>query len=244
MLAPLGRSLLLAAALSLFLGIEIGMASEGPSAASHPDAVALVNKSLQAMGGRVAWDKARVLKWKFAGKRLHYWDKLTGDVRIEADSTLILMNINSKKGRAWKSGVEITDPDSLESALDDGYAIWVNDSYWLVMPYKLLDPGVRLSEPHDAKLPDGRPAQRIIVTFDEVGITPENKYDVWIADDTGLVEQWAYYEKATDPDPKFTLPWGGWKKFGSILLATEHGRPADWEIAVFEERPPKIFEAP
>ena len=28
--------------------------------------------------------------------------------------------------------------------LDDAHGAWINDSYWLVMPYKLLDPGVRL----------------------------------------------------------------------------------------------------
>lgn len=245
MVAHRFRLLLLGAALSLVAGTGAAIADEeGISEASHPDAIELVNKTLQAMGGPAAWEKARVLKWRFKGKRLDYWDKQTGDVRIEAESTVILMNLDSKKGRAWKSGVEVTDSDSLKSVLDDGYAAWINDSYWLVMPYKLLDHGVRLSEPHDAKLPDGRTAQRIVVTFDEVGLTPENKYDVYIADDTGLVEQWAYYEKSTDPDPKFTLPWGGWKKFGPILLATEHGSPGDWEIQVFEQRPPKVFESP
>jgi len=243
MLTSRSRALLLGAALSVAVGI--GTARAGDSdIASNPEAIALVKSSLEKMGGRSGWDQARVLKWRFWGKRLHYWDKATGDVRIEADSTLILMNINSKKGRVWQSGREITDADSLKSVLDDGYAIWINDSYWLVMPYKLFDPGVRLAEPHDAELSDGRPAQRFTVTFDEVGLTPENKYDVWIADDTGLVEQWAYYEKSTDTDPKFTLPWGGWKKFGPILLATEHGRPADWQIEVFEQRPPKVFDMP
>src|SRR4029434_5552416 len=124
--------------------------------------------------GRSGWDHARVLKWNFMGKRLNYWDKFTGDVRIEADSTLILMNINTKKGRAWQSGREITAADSLKSLLDDGYAIWVNDSYWLVMPYKLLDPGVTLRDKGPGELPDGRPAHVLELTFDHVGLTPQN----------------------------------------------------------------------
>ena len=246
MLARVCRSFLFAAAFSSLFGIGAGHAADSPSEASNPEAVALANKTLEVMGGRSAWDQVRVLKWSHMGKRLHYWDKMTGDVRIEADSTLILMNIDSKKGRVWQSGVEVTDEEVLEDKLDDGYGMWVNDSYWLVMPYKLLDPGVRLSDPHDTELQDGRPADSFSLTFENVGLTPENKYDVWIAQDTGLVEQWAYYEKATDADPKFKLPWKGWKKFGPILLATEHGRPgeADMQIEVFEERPAKVFETP
>jgi hypothetical protein len=195
------------------------------------------------MGGRAGWEKARVLKWRFFGKRLHHWDKLTGDVRIEADSTLILMNLNTKTGRAWVAGTEQKGA-ALASTLEDGYAMWVNDSYWLVMPYKLRDPGVRLAFRGDSPMADGRPAKLLTMTFDGVGLTPANKYDVWIGDESVLVEQWAYYETSSDAEPKFTLPWGGWKKFGPILLATEHGRDADWEIAVLAERPPGVFDGP
>jgi len=238
------RRLLLGAVLGLVFGIGAGTAKEPPSTTSDPAAAAIANKTLEAMGGQAAWEKARILKWRFMGKRLNHWDKATGDVRIEADSTLILMNLNSKKGRVWQGGSEVTDAGTLRDMLEDGYGMWVNDSYWLIMPYKLLDPGVMLTHRGESPLTDGRPAELLTMTFKSVGLTPQNKYDIWIARDTGLVEQWAYYEKATDAEPKFTLPWGGWKKFGPILLATEHGRDADWEIAVFEERPAGMFEAP
>ncbi len=154
------------------------------------------------------------------------------------------MNLDTKKGRVWNAGVEVTDPTALAEALEDGYGMWVNDSYWLVMPYKMLDRGVTLTDGGPSTLADGRPAQKITMTFDAVGLTPQNKYDVWVARDSGLVEQWAYYENAADAEPKFTLPWAGWKPFGPILLATEHGRDANWEIAVFENRPDGVFERP
>jgi hypothetical protein len=251
------RPFLLGAALALLLGIGPAMAKEPAHSGSNPAAVAkesahtgpdpaaiaIANKTLEAMGGRSAWEKARVLQWRFMGKRRHHWDKATGDVRIEADSTLILMNVNSRKGRVWQGGTEVTNAEALDDMLEQGYGMWVNDSYWLIMPYKLLDPGVKLRHRGESSLPDGRAADLITMTFESVGLTPENKYDVWVAKDTGLVEQWAYYEKAGDAEPKFTLPWGGWKRFGPILLATERGRDADWEIAVFEERPNGVFEA-
>jgi hypothetical protein len=214
-----------------------------PASGSDPDAITIANATLEKMGGRDGWERARVLRWRFMGRRLHHWDKATGDVRIEADSTLILMNIDTKQGRAWTAGQELAGAE-LADALADGYAMWVNDSYWLVMPYKMLDPGVKLTYLGVDPLPGGRQAKLLFMTFENVGLTPWNKYLVWVGANSGLVEQWAYFEKASDPEPKFTLPWSGWTRFGPILLATEHGRPGDWEIAVFEERPAGVFDAP
>lgn len=236
-------ALLLACAAS-FAPPPGALAAPGAAAASDPAAVALAESTLEAMGGRDAWNAARYLTWRFMGKRLHHWDKATGDVRIEADGTLILMNVVSKTGRAYRDGVEITEPGARAKALEDGYGMWVNDSYWMFMPYKMLDPGVILAGAEASVLADGSPAHKVTMTFESVGITPENKYEVWIADDTKLVEQWAYYESADAAEPKFTLPWGGWKKFGGILLATEHGREADWAVGAPESLPRALFETP
>ena len=115
--------------------------------------------TLEAMGGRDAWGETRFLRWRFMGRRLHHWDRWTGDVRIEADSLLVLMNVRTKEGRAWDGGVEITDEAARAKALERGHALWVNDSYWLIMPYKLLDPGAVLRRRGDGELPDGRAAR-------------------------------------------------------------------------------------
>jgi hypothetical protein len=227
-------------------GMSRARASDGgPSAVSDAGAVALARRTLQAMGGAPAWENTRFLTWRFLGRRLHHWDRWTGDVRMESDRRLVLMNVHSKQGRVWEDGTEITDPDVLQQALEEGYAWWVNDSYWLIMPYKLLDPGVVLRFVGPATLPDGRAAQEITVTFEDgTGLTPRNRYDVWIADDTWLVEQWAYYASRDDEEPRFTGPWADWKRFGRILLATDKGRGEDWEIAAPDSLPRALFESP
>lgn len=226
--------------------LTLALSAGGSPLAAESDtrAVELAESVLEKMGGRRAWDETRVIHWRFFGRRLHYWDRATGDVRIESDGRVVLMNLWTTFGRVWQNGAALEGP-ALRQALDEAYAWWVNDSYWFLMPYKLLDPGVNLRDGGPSPLADGRPADRLVLTFDEgVGLTPENKYDVWIARDTGLVEQWAYYPEASDAEPAFTLPWGGWKRFGEILLATEHGRGADWDVAVFDEPPPSVFETP
>lgn len=209
----------------------------------------LALRTLDRMGGEEAWRKTRYLQWNFGGRRQHVWDRWTGRVRIESDERLVLMNVLTREGRAWAKGesglTEITDSAARAEALETGYAWWVNDSYWLIMPVKLLDPGVNLRLVGADPLPDGRAADVIELTFDpEVGLTPQNKYRAWIARDNGLVEQWSYYGSAEDEEPAFTRPWTGWRRFGEVLIATEHGRGDDWQIAAPAELADSVFEAP
>jgi hypothetical protein len=218
-----------------------------PARTAEPDAraMALVERSFEAMGGHGAWDRTRYLQWRFFGGRQHFWDRYSGDVRIHSDERLVLLNVNTRRGRAWDGIAEIVDSRDLADALELGYAWWVNDSYWLTMPYKLLDPGTVLRFVGPDTLPDGRAADVVAVTFEGgTGLTPDNRYEIWFASDTHLVAQWAYFPSASDPAPRFTLPWAGWKRFGEILLATERGRDGDWEIEAPDELPSELFTQP
>jgi hypothetical protein len=47
---------------------------------------------------------------------------------------------------------------------------------------------------------------------------------VFVDRESGLVTQWCYYKLATDPSPRFTLPWTNWTSFGAIKLATGRGK--------------------
>ncbi|RMF56260.1 MAG: hypothetical protein D6748_13930, partial [Calditrichaeota bacterium] len=142
---------------------------------SDPRAIEIADRVMQALGGRDAWDNTRYLQWRFFGRRLHIWDKWTGRLRLESGDLLILMNINTRTGKVWKEGEAITHPDSLQKYLDFGYKAWINDSYWLLMPYKLKDTGVTLRYAGEAKTEDGRIADILHLTFKDVGVTPQNK---------------------------------------------------------------------
>ncbi|MFQ5599982.1 MAG: hypothetical protein ACE5G2_05445 [Candidatus Krumholzibacteriia bacterium] len=212
--------------------------------ASDPRAIEIADDVMAAMGGRRAWDGSRYVSWRFFGRRTHYWDKWTGDVRIEGGGKLILMNIHSKKGRVWEAGTEVTHPDSLAKLLDLGFELWTNDSYWVFMPYKLKDSGVRLRYRGERKMQSSRPADVLELTFAEVGVTPENRYEVLVDKETRLVGEWTFYSEATDEEPRFTMPWNHWRRVGRILLAADHGRGKDWKLAVFDELPRAVFESP
>lgn len=247
------RSILLSLIALLLIAAPAMAAGASPSQVDA-EARAIAEGVLEAMGGQQAWDDTRYLAWNFFGGRQHYWDKWTGDIRIEipegerqgerTPATLILMNIDSRQGRAWVDGAEVTDADQLTEMMERGWRSWVNDSYWMFMPYKLLDPGVNLRYVGEDLMADDREAEVLEMTFESVGVTPQNRYLVYIAKDSGLVEQWSYFPTRDADEPGFTLPWAGWQRFGDILLATDHGRGADWDIAVMETVPEGLFVDP
>ncbi len=217
--------------------------AQGPAPTAPTPAEELALGVLAAMGGAQAWADARHVHWNFFGAREHWWDKHTGDVRIVAGSTTLLMNVHTREGEAYRDGTPLGG-EELDALFEQGYGWWVNDSYWMFMPYKLLDPGVHLEHLGPEDLSDGRPAQALSMTFDAVGLTPGNRYVVRIAEDSGLVEEWSFYAQAEDDEPRFTMPWSDWEWFGGIRLAAEHGRGHDWAIEVREDLAPEVYTDP
>ena len=218
-------------------------------------AIALADLTMKAMGGRQAWDETRYIAWNFFGVRHHIWDKHTGNVRIEwndresNETIIVLTNIRTNEGRAWRNGAEIEEPEALANMLQRGEGAWINDSYWLLMPYKLKDPGVTLNYLGEKMMEDGRPAEVLQLTFTDVGNTPQNKYHVYIAKDTQLIEQWDYFSNADDSEPGFKIPWRDWKRHGRIMLSGNRGERNGralklTDIAVFDELPESLFTSP
>jgi hypothetical protein len=219
-------------------------AAEGFDAAgSDAKAIAIADQVMAAMGGRAPWDQTRYLSWNFFGLRTHVWDRWSGDHRFMQGNRLVLMNIGSKQGRAWTDGEELAGED-LAKALDDTYKAWINDSYWLLMPYKLKDSGVTLTYKEEGALADGRPADVLQLTFKGVGVTPQNKYDVYVSQDKHLVEQWSYYPTADLSEPQFTTPWAKWTQHGKVLLSGDRGQRQLTNIKVFDQLPGTVFADP
>ena len=224
----------------LLLAVAVPALAERRAAPSDPDAVRLAKRVLKAMGGRDAFNETRYVAWNFYGMRFHVWDRFTGDLRTDATRGYqILMNVRTGKGRAWRDGVEL-EGEELADVLQKARSSWINDSYWWAMPFKLLDDGVRLRGPRKILQPDGDEALAIHVTFDGVGDTPWNGYDVHVDPRDNVVNGWGYYPVAGDREPLWELPWI-LERRGKLLLPVSHGRPGDFEINVFDDVPRSIF---
>ncbi|MCB9447627.1 MAG: hypothetical protein H6585_04700 [Flavobacteriales bacterium] len=200
---------------------------------------------MQAMGGREAWDRTRHIGWCFFGSRHLLWDKYTGRVRIEHHkwNMLFLINVNDTTGRVFEGNQEITEPDTLKKLVDIGRQIWVNDSYWLVMPFKLLDPGVNLKYVGKDTTQDGKMTDVLELTFgNSVGYTPENKYRVYVDPETHLVSRWDYFANASMTEPSISDLWSGYKNYDGVLLSGGRGGRSLEDIVVFRELPDRVYE--
>ncbi|MFK7770532.1 MAG: hypothetical protein AB8F94_00280 [Saprospiraceae bacterium] len=211
---------------------------------SDAAAIKVADQVMEAMGGRKAYDETRYLFWNFFGSRTLLWDKHKGDVRIESqtDDFTVVMNIHTMKGKVKMNGKELSQPDSLSKYLQKGKNIWINDSYWLVMPFKLKDSGVTLKHLGEDKTEAGKMADVLELNFKSVGKTPENKYHVFVDQETKLVAQWTFYPKYTDTEPRFLTPWDGYKTFGKIKLSGGRGTYQLTDIKVLEKVDAGVFE--
>lgn len=202
--------------------IEINPAAPGFNLQeSDQKAIALADEVMKAMGGRAAWDKTRYLKWTFFGRRTHIWDKLDQKVQIQVPGQKMHYTLNMKdmSGEVSKAGINYTQEDSIKHHLNQAHKMWINDSYWLVMPFKLKDSGVTLKYIGPDTTQVGADAEVLELTFNEVGVTPDNKYLVYVDEDSKLVTQWDYFASYTDSLPRFQSPWPNYEKYGNLLLS-------------------------
>ena len=133
--------------------------------------------------------------------------------------------------------------------LSAGESAWINDSYWLVMPYKLKDTGVTIRYEGVGETLNGRAADIVSLRFSGVGRTPANKYHVYVSRASGLIEQWDFYSTADDPEPALRTPWSNWQRYGRIMLSSDRGelrgRAAKiTDIRVRDVVPPGVFTSP
>jgi len=215
--------------------VESNFAADGFNAQnSDVKAIEIADLVMKASGGRKAWDEAKILKWNFFGARSLIWDKHTGDIRINMGDDVFISNVNTSTGKASIKGQEVTNKDSLALFLADAKSIWINDSYWLFMPYKLKDSGVTLKYLEVDTAVGGTQSHVLELTFENVGDTPENKYHVFVDTATNLVNQWSFYSKYTDTLSRFTTPWADYNEYGNLKLSGSRGNYFITEIEVLQ----------
>jgi hypothetical protein len=242
------RGLALALAAVASLGAPTALGAADPRA---PTADSVADHLLHALGGQAAWDGTHYLKWTFAGRRTHWWDKYTGRHRVEGATKegqkyVVLDNLNTHEGRAWVDGKEVTG-DEAKPWLERGYGTWVNDSYWLLMPYKVRDPGVHLEYAGEESI-DGHIYDKLALSFGQVGLTPGDRYWAYVNRDTGLMDRWAYILQDMPKDgPPTVWKWEGWERYGAMMLAPHRvqvggdGKLELSDIAAPAELPDTVF---
>ncbi|NJC25323.1 hypothetical protein [Neolewinella antarctica] len=216
------------------IGFRIYEAENPPApnfdlAGSDAEAIRIVDSLVKYHGGRETYDNTRYFTWNFFGARTLHWDKLDERVRIESakDSTVYLVNYGEEPltGKMSVNGVAVTDPEQLAEGLARAKSMFINDSYWLVQQFKLLDDGVTLKLLPEvaADSSANRPSYVIDQTFAGVGDTPQNRYRLYVDQETYAINHWAFYRDTADEEPAMQTPWQGYEPRGGLMLSGDRG---------------------
>jgi plastocyanin len=176
---------------------------------------ALATELWKASGGE-NWDKVKQIDFTFVveqdGKKLfaaqHAWNVAAGTDTVKW---------TDKQGKDHNVTVNLAaaPPDG---EAKDAYARWVNDSYWLLAPLKIRDGGVKV-EAGGPKDLNGASLETIQLSFDNVGLTPTDRYLLYIDPQTKLPRAWDYIPQTGEG---LQATWEKYEDFGGLKLATEH----------------------
>ena len=179
-----------------------------PTLFAQPKSAEALADAIMKANGADHWGKVKIIRWTFAGGRKHVWNLKDGtDVVTAKDGKSTTIKVTAMP----------TDPEEKKA-----FQAWTNDSYWLIAPLKIKDPGVMLSTAPNEKI-DGKDLLVLHLKFQDVGMTPGDQYNMFIDPQTMLLSYWEYMPSA---NKKTRYSWEGYKDFNGIKIATEHKRDA------------------
>jgi hypothetical protein len=228
-----------AAAVVAALAVTASSPAKSPTQSATPPptqadarAAACVKELTDAMGGQEAWDKLPYFRFDFVvvrdGKEIarfkHWWDKTRGRCRVEGPDDqgrviTAIFNLSDKKGKAFTDGIIDTDSTNIAGIIQNGYERWVNDTYWIIMPFKLRDDGTRLKHVRTHEDTNGATYDVIELSFmPNVGLTPQDKYWLYVNAKTHLIDRWEYVLTGHKPPPQGST-WESWTSIGPLQLS-------------------------
>lgn len=150
-----------------------------PTGTTGEPANLLASKMLAALDHE-AYKNTNYIEWTF-NKRHHYkWNKAENTCQVYWKSHRVDLDLNApSKSVVFTNEQKITGEDS-DGLIEKAVTFFNNDSFWLVAPYKVFDPG---TERKVVILDDGTEA--LLVTYTSGGTTPGDSY-LWHLDASGF----------------------------------------------------------
>lgn len=231
----------------------------GASLFADEKADQVARELIAALGGESAWAKARQFRFDFVVERegnraaefRHVWDRYTGDYRLLGTNKsgapfAVYFNVNTRDGVAFVNGKAV-DGEEKKKLLETAYGRFINDSYWLLAPWKVFDPGVQRSYDGEKTGPEGALCDVLRLSFENIGLTPKDVYWLWITRDGRRMVQWQYVLGGAREEPTTAL-WKDWRTIGGIALSLEKeilGRKIRFDnVTISPSRDDKEFAPP
>ena len=190
-----------------------------------------------AMGGLKTWDAIPAFRFDFvvvkdgkvAVRYKHWWDKKNGRARVEGPddagkNAVAIFRLSDQKGMAFLDGIGVSDPTHVADMCKFGYERWVNDTYWVMMPFKLRDPGVRIRYDRPEKTPSASYDVIQLSFVKGTGLTSDDHYWLFVNRATHLVDKWEMVLTGQKPPPS-SASWEAWTNVGPVKLSLQRRFP-------------------
>jgi len=190
-----------------------------PEGTEGPRAELLADKMLDALNYE-AWKEVGAVGWSYPRGHHYLWDKEANLVEVKWDDYTVLLNPETQTGKAFADGKVIEE--NSEEIIKTAFEHFANDSFWLIAPFKVRDPGTVRKV---VKIND---KDALLVQYTTGGVTPGDSY-LWILDDYGVPMAWRFWVKIV-PLGGMEFTWENWQTIEGAEIATFHDGLLDIEI--------------
>ena len=171
-----------------------------PNGTQGDQAENLADQMLSALN-KPAFDSLEYISFTFRGVHTIQWDKANNHATVIWPDNEVYVDLNKKED----------DYTMLEY---QAYQFFINDSFWLVAPFKVRDDGVIRSS---LDTPVGK---GLLVSYTSGGVTPGDSY-LWILDEKGFPISWKLWTSNV-PIGGLTFTWENWEETKKVWFSTMH----------------------
>lgn len=163
----------------LFLGILYLKYNEKQPVGTGSERADLLAQNMLEALNYDAYKATDYLEWTFRRRHHYKWNKKENTCEVYWRHYRVHLDFGEpSRNEAFKNDLELGGKEA-EKLIDQAIANFNNDSFWLVAPYKLFDPG---TERRLVTLENGTEA--LLVTYTTGGSTPGDSY-LWHLDASG-----------------------------------------------------------
>lgn len=171
----------------------------------------LTDRMFEALNKK-AFDSIRYIEFSFRGVHTHQWNRAEKTVIVMWDDQKVKLDLTQGTG-------QYSDLERI------AYEYFINDSFWLVAPFKARDEGVRRSY---VELEESSQSG-LLVSYTSGGVTPGDSY-LWMLDDQGFPVAWKLWTSNV-PIGGLTFTWEDWSDQGAKFSTFHKSKILELEIS-------------
>lgn len=208
--------------LVVFLIARVFLSNNLPEGVSGQEAERLADKMLEALNYE-AYEQLQEIEWTYAGGHHYIWSKAVDSVEVSWDTKRVKFCTSTLKGYAFE-GESKAEGATKDALLQKAWEYFANDSFWLVAPFKVRDPGTSRS------IVTTSIGHGLLVTYSSGGVTPGDSY-LWILDSNGRPVAWQMWVSII-PIPGLEISWEGWQDKSDVWFCTAHQGPGPFKLYI------------